>query len=129
MGHNWRPEHKWSKERMKQYDQERRLKDPVGSLIRGAQKRAKLKGIDFNLTKADLQPYPTVCPVFGIPLQYKTVGRQVFNSASLDRFDNTLGYVKGNVRIISLRANELKRDGKLEEFKAIIKYMENNIEN
>lgn len=40
-------------------------------------------------------------------------------SPSLDRKDNARGYVV----VISRRANELKRDGTLEEMRAIVAYM------
>ncbi len=127
MVNNWRPEDAKSKEAMREYDTQRRLKDPVGSLLRGAKKRAKIKGVKFNISKEDLEPFPEYCPVLEYcKLQYSQVGRQQPNSASLDRFDNNLGYVKGNVRIISLRANELKRDGTIEEFKRIVSYMKDN---
>lgn len=108
---------------MRQYDVERRLKDPIGSLLRGANKRAKLKGIEFSITKEDLGVHPIWCPVLGIELQYSQIGRQQANSASLDRYDNTKGYIPGNVNIISLRANELKRDGSLQEFQKIVDYL------
>lgn len=55
------------------------------------------------------------CPVLGIPLDYTASGKGVHNSASLDRSDSTKGYVLGNVKVISLRANLLKRDASLEE--------------
>jgi len=42
---------------------------------------------------------------------------------SIDRVDNSKGYVPGNVRIISWRANRLKNDATVEEMELIIKYM------
>jgi hypothetical protein len=38
--------------------------------------------------------------------------------------DSSVGYVPGNVNIISFRANTLKNNGTLEEFKKLIKWME-----
>jgi len=37
------------------------------------------------------------------------------NSATIDRIDNGLGYVKDNVLIVSWRANRLKSDGTAED--------------
>jgi hypothetical protein len=37
------------------------------------------------------------------------------------------GYIKGNVRVISWRANELKGDATLEEMKAVVRYMKRNL--
>lgn len=66
-----------------------------------------------------------VCPVFGVPLVKRT---EEFsdNTAELDRIVPSLGYIKGNVRWISRRANRLKSDATIDELKKIIKYMEDN---
>lgn len=64
--------------------------------------------IPFNLTIHDLE-IPAICPVLGIPLvcglPYSSP-----NAPSVDRRRPTLGYVKGNVTVISWRANHLKND-------------------
>ena len=44
-------------------------------------------------------------------------------SPSLDRIDNTKGYIKGNVKVISWRANAIKKDATLEELKALVNYL------
>jgi hypothetical protein len=64
---------------------------------------------------------PDICPMLGVPLIYKLYsnGKADGCQASLDRIDSTKGYVKGNVQIISLRANILKRDATLEELAAL----------
>jgi len=73
------------------------------------------RGLEFNLDEADLI-YPNICPVLKIPLNSETYG----NKPSVDRIDNTKGYVKGNVRIISQRANRLKADASIEELELIL---------
>lgn len=106
----------------------RRATDPAvwaGYMISRTKHRAKKRGIEFGITAADLV-LPDKCPVLGIPL---VVGLgQGFRanpaSPSVDRFDNNLGYVPGNVRIISYRANVLKNDATLEEMRAVLRYME-----
>jgi hypothetical protein len=60
--------------------------------------------------------------VFGIPIT-KGIGRLSDNSPSLNRIDNDKGYVKGNVEILSNRANRLINDGTLEEFRKIVAYI------
>ena len=44
------------------------------------------------------------------------------NSASIDRFDTTAGYIKGNVWIISDKANRMKSNATIEEIKKIYYY-------
>lgn len=99
-----------------------RKEDPVRHMLYDAKKRAKQKGIAFDLVSEDLT-IPEICPVLGIPL-FVGDGTRSANSPSLDRFDNTLGYTKDNVRIISLRANALKNDATVEEMRLILAYME-----
>lgn len=101
----------------------RRKNNPIKNMLRIAKSRAKEKQLDFNISVSDFSELPTHCPVLGIPLIYYNIGKRCDNSASLDRFDNTKGYVKGNTKIISLRANTLKSNGTLEEFKKIVKYL------
>ena len=47
-------------------------------------------------------------------------------SPSLDRIDSKKGYTKDNVQVISNRANRLKADGNIEEFKLILKWLMEN---
>lgn len=94
-------------------------------LLYCAKSRAKKKGLPFNIDITDVI-VPKMCPVFNIPI-FRTapvpgqVKRNCANAPSLDRIRPELGYVKGNVRVISWRANTLKKDGALEEFEAIVR--------
>lgn len=74
-----------------------------------AKSRAKSRFIRFAITADDVK-WNDICPVFGIPITInRNKGRGGDDqSPSLDRIDNTLGYIPGNVRIISNRANKLK---------------------
>lgn len=80
--------------------------------------------IDFNLSVDDLE-FPSHCPVLGIELNYFSEVMSN-NSPSLDRFDPNGGYVKGNVILISMRANRLKMNASPEELMAIAKYSAGN---
>jgi hypothetical protein len=75
--------------------------------------RAKVKRIPFDLTIDDLE-LPDKCPILGLRLQFNTVEADD-NSYSLDRIDNSKGYTKDNVQIISLKANILKSSGTLDQ--------------
>lgn len=71
---------------------------------------------------------PAVCPVLGIPI-FQLEGRRGFNpnSPSVDRLVPSRGYVRANVRVISNRANMIKRDATAAELEAILAYMHREI--
>jgi hypothetical protein len=82
--------------------------------------RAKKRGIPCTLTEKDIPRFPKFCPVFPwIELVYRVGSGRSEGSVSLDRIDNTKGYVPGNVRIISDRANGLKADASDRELIAL----------
>jgi DNA-binding helix-hairpin-helix protein with protein kinase domain len=91
--------------------------------FRGAKDRAAKRGIECTISFEEIV-WPELCPVFGIPLTYYGRGARE-SRASLDRLDNSKGYVAGNVRVISLRANRIKSDATLAELEAIMQYMKN----
>ena len=75
----------------------------------GAKMRAALKGLEFDLTSDYVESItPDRCPVFNEPFFF--VGNKIMQpfSASLDRIDPTKGYIKGNVAVISMKANSIK---------------------
>jgi len=84
-----------------------------------AKKRAKKKNIEFSITSEDIPEIPKICPVLGIPIIVGK-GKLTDNSPSIDRINNNKGYTKGNIRIISYRANRLKNDATIEEIRRIL---------
>jgi hypothetical protein len=83
-----------------------------------AKKRAKEQGLPFNVTVADIV-IPSHCPVLGIELV-----RGDYNTApSLDKIVPALGYVKGNVAVISKRANMIKSNANAEELSLVLEYV------
>jgi hypothetical protein len=109
----------------KAQDQQRRINcNREKNFLRVAKARAKKKGLDFNLEEKDIV-IPAKCPVLGEPLKVNKGGKcNSPNSPTLDRIDNSKGYVKGNVQIISWRANKIKADASLEELRKIVAHME-----
>lgn len=83
--------------------------------------RAKQAGLEFSIEVSDIV-IPDVCPVLGFELS-RSNQRNLPNSPSVDRFDNSKGYTKDNIRIISWRANKLKCDATPSEMAALAKYM------
>lgn len=86
----------------------------------GIKKRAKLKGFEFDLTLDDIPPIPEYCPVLGIKIKANDTNKPLDSSPSIDRIDSTKGYVKGNIRIISNRANRIKADATIEELRKVL---------
>ena len=87
-------------------------------LVNTSKSNARIKNLEFSLESQDLIPLPAVCPVLKIPLQYYVLVDEEFNvdqKPSLDRIDNSKGYTKDNVQVISWRANRLKNDATLNE--------------
>ena len=95
-----------NKESISSRKKELHRKDPRKLLLSLAKKRAKTKGIEYNLELEDLT-VPSACPVLGIQIEVGQ-GKIIDTSPSLDRIDNSKGYVKGNVQIISNLANRMK---------------------
>lgn len=82
-------------------------------MIYSAKHRAKRDGVPFRITRGDIE-VPECCPVLGHKLEIGT--RQSHEWApTLDRIIPGLGYVLGNIRVISHRANRLKADATQEE--------------
>lgn len=108
--HHGRPVHRASCDEcnaayMRDYMRRRRLELPTQPLVERARQRASTRGLNFSITRDDVV-IPVSCPVLGIPLTIG--GKRSPNSPSLDRIDPALGYVPGNIRVISDRANRLK---------------------
>jgi hypothetical protein len=95
--------------------------DPRRRLLNRARARAKKFGVKFEITLVDVV-VPELCPVTQVKLQF-TRGRVTAASPSLDRVDNRLGYVRGNVRVISYKANTYKGDMTPEEIERLARYV------
>lgn len=107
-----------NKEQIRKRTKEYYRVNPLVQLLRNAKSRSKKRGWDFTIEINDLV-IPDKCPILNIPLVTAT-GYGLGNSPSLDRIDNSLGYIKGNVRVISNRANRLKCDMTVEECECIL---------
>jgi hypothetical protein len=58
---------------------------------------------------------------------YVSRGRATDNSPTLDRIIPSLGYVRGNVKVISMRANVLKHNASLDELKKLVAWLEKEL--
>jgi hypothetical protein len=90
-------------------------------MLYAAKARAKKDGLPFSIVLDDIV-VPDMCPVLGIPI-IKNSGRCQPNSPSLDKTIPQNGYVRGNVEVISHKANTIKSDATIEELEKVLVYM------
>lgn len=87
-----------------------------------ARRRAKAKGLAFDIDHATVlalfesQEY---CPLLGVKLN---VDGGLYHSPSLDRIVPKLGYVPGNIQVISFKANSSKQDLSLEQYQRLVEF-------
>ena len=86
-------------------------------LYSSAKRRAKVRKLDFDITPQDVI-VPEKCPVLGIELIVGT-GCSHDQSPSLDRIIPSKGYVKGNIIVVSHKANSIKNNATVEEIKKV----------
>jgi hypothetical protein len=93
-----------------------------------AKNRAKLDGLEFDskIFEELEGNIPTHCPCCGDEIQYIKTKRGPKNP-SLDRIDNTKGYISENVCVICFQCNLLKSDGHIRDFENILTYMKTRI--
>jgi len=82
-----------------------------------AKSRCRTNGREFDLTVEDVI-IPEVCPVFGFPLVAHTGRSGAYkDSPSLDRVDNSKGYTRDNIQVVSQLANAMKADASIRELR------------
>jgi hypothetical protein len=89
--------------------------------------RCKKKQIPFDITSDDIlaaMPQNGRCPALDIPLVFGGGRGPKRNSASIDRIMPSLGYVSGNIAIISHKANSMKQDGTAEELRRVASWLD-----
>jgi len=109
------------------YQSYRKIKftnDPQHYLWYVARTRSRQNGAEFTIIKEDII-IPKICPILGLEL-VKGNG-YLPNAMSLDRVDNEKGYITGNVRVISRKANIMKADLTIDLLEKIINYIKNKI--
>ena len=97
--------------KIRAYGYEYSQKNPQKILLLSAKHRSIKKGVPCTIIEEDIH-IPAVCPVLGIPIEkrFNADGKKGAypNSPSLDRIDNLKGYEKGNIQVISSKANSMK---------------------
>lgn len=98
------------------------------SMYCDAKKRAKKLNLPFNLNLEDII-IPEYCPIFSDIKLEANIGQPKYNSPSLDRLVPLLGYIRGNVKVISMKANMLKTNASFEELRQIADWIEQELKN
>jgi hypothetical protein len=91
-----------------------------------AKQRASQKNIEFNIDVDDIF-IPEFCPILNLKLRKNHKGWAP-DAPTLDRIIPERGYVKGNVKVISGKANVMKNNATINELKTftenIFKYLQ-----
>ena len=88
-----------------------RNKFPEKRLFLLARRRAKTQKLPFDITKKYIKsiwPKDNKCPILGTVFKSGKVNK--YQLPSLDKIIPQKGYIKGNVAVISYRANQIKSD-------------------
>ena len=99
------------------------LRTPERGLWQRARTRAKFSGKEFNIEISDII-IPEKCKYLDLTLEcYKGYPGGRPNSPALDRINNSKGYVKGNIQVISHLANQMKASATEEQLALFCKRM------
>ena len=95
------------------------------TLLYSARRRASRFGLACTISEDDIV-IPEFCPILGIKIT-RGDGSVHAGSPSLDRIVPELGYVQGNIHVISYKANTMKSDATLRELVIFAKWVNDNI--
>lgn len=110
-----------SKERWKQKDPKRAW---AVYAVGGAKQRAHKTGVAFDLSNEYVRSIiPDVCPIFNTPFVFIGGKKMRLDSPTLDKIKPELGYVKGNVAVISAKANAIKSSATADEIQAVADWL------
>ncbi len=122
----------WKDGHPKSYDA--MLKRRVGNCCHTIRRRAAKEGTIFGITPDDLYaiiPEDGLCPVFRERFDVGMVpggkGGPRPMSVSVDRIIPELGYVPGNIRLISMKANQIMSNVSLEDIDAVLTFLRKEI--
>jgi hypothetical protein len=106
-------------EKLREWRSQWRISNPERNLLNSARHRATHLNLPFDLLLEDIN-IPERCPVLSIPIIVTRT--RTDNTPSVDRKRPELGYVKGNVSVISWRANRIKSGASPEELMRIARW-------
>lgn len=102
----------------------------IHNMVSNAKERATKKGLEFNLEDNDIY-IPELCPLLNVPFVLGEKGNYEY-TPTIDRIDNTKGYTKNNIWVITKKANSMKNSATLTELRTfctnVLRYSLNNTE-
>lgn len=119
--------YKENREEILRKNKERNTKNPEKVMLAAAKQRAKRDNLPFDLEVSDII-IPTFCPILQIPLKRNERYENRKSSPSLDKIIPELGYVKGNVQVISHLANAMKSYATPEELIIFANWVLNSLQ-
>lgn len=104
------------------------VRQRIYSMLKSARKRARDENLAFDLDANYLASIVTdKCPALGLPfnwaLRENARTGPAADSPSLDRFRADLGYVQGNVHVISHLANKMKNSGTPDQIRSLSRWV------
>lgn len=118
-------------ERLRNYHQNRQqsltIDNKLKDMIHRCKTRSNEKNLPFNIDVNYLKTlYVERCPILEIPLNWESCATgRTESTPSVDRIIPNLGYIKGNVRIISALANAMKNCATKKQLITFAKNIEN----
>lgn len=113
------------RDRKNAWQRDKEWRDVRYTLVRNSKRRARARGIDHTIGVGDIT-LPERCPILGCVLA-RNRGKLSKDSPSLDRVDNSKGYIPGNVRVISFWANTLKDNLTADQIERLYKYVKGEL--
>jgi len=102
----------------------RKKADPWADKLNNAKTRAEKSGIPFDIDREFLNSIRVShCPILGLELKYTENKKISDDSATLDRINPCLGYVPGNVQILSHKGNRMKSNATPEELRQFAQWI------
>lgn len=104
----------------------RRLTKREAIMLTRIKTRANKNNIPFDLTINDIA-IPELCPVLGIKIRTEPSGLKypTDDCAEVDRLIPDLGYIKGNIIIVSRKANRLRSNATVADLLAVANFYYN----
>lgn len=96
-------------------------KGTINRMYHTSKARARKKGLEHTIEKSDII-IPKYCPILNTRLIPGSRG-DYLNTPSLDRIDNSKGYTKDNIQVISMKANSMKNSATKEELLLFAKWV------